>query len=1061
MPEKESEEEDDLYKEEKESTARYTKSLSVYEHALSLEKPNSFLKVFKIPGIVLFSCMSGYILGRGGYTPLVLIPLLYTIAYVFYRRIGEFKKGVEAFIYFSIRKQTVSKYEQVNWMNEIMEKTWRYVESSVSKILLLRVNAILRKIKLPMINDIKLEEFTLGGQPPVIEGIRIRHSDKESLIMDVSMHFMPTMADDQKNVFELAGIEGRETDWNSNITLVARVGGSTAGFDIPFTLKNVSFRGNVRIKLFLTYDSTVVEGVEFSFLKQPLVGFNIVPLKTVDIMDIPGLATAIKKVIEMGVAKEALYPKKISVSLKPKSIYYVGVLVVHVHKLKASVDGEAVLEIGLNGRRGHKTQTVYDQNCNLVAYIPIKNMDETVTVFLKKPNETNALAIGSLGIEQVCMMSRVQSFVSLTNNLGYLDVSASYFPKLDVEKIPEEEMPKSAIVTAKLIQLIDMVDVVGQPYKSLHVRVTAYLKEKRTPGRDPSNMSAAELMGAQGQSPAQSATNGSSTDSEEDVQEETSSPVQIDEVLGVFTTSIARNTVSPAFDESFVFYTRDTKRTTLTVEAFDKTRLLGTFTVNVKRGIGISYGTFDFWRLNTGRAKLAFSAEYVYMTRVKMQKYQYIRSVCFEYVNRPGVYSGYIVTQGRIVQVPPFFSEGSGAQHAKVYVPVLSEDEISKFIMYYHNEVFGGCELVSGETYVGDTLIKMSYKDIPIQRSDGEYSRTESMESSVESTPRVPHSTESLQKQEQKQEQEQGSVIAEAESDTLEPNESEEETEKNKSEGSDAQDKPAVANERNEPDELVASDPDSDSASTSASVSVAETSTKTETTTTEASEHCSFIQMRVIVCRVNHPIFLEFTKDDIVLDRSAPSSGKKLPGEFFFFTETNISVYTVKEGFLIGRFILSKTSGRHEIKLAHGQLFVVDVYNRWFCSYSPMYLQSGDLSFSISEMTVNDLPDMEIFSNVFVEVAIKDKAYVTTPNQDIERPAFSERFVFSVFRPLDLLDFRVYGWTLMKEKKLLGEYTLPVSAIPPGESSLVLPIQGTYADAIKTVYNTTCAIYLS
>jgi len=1036
--------EERLSERERKTAQSYAKVLAQYEGALLKEKPNNLFQVLKAPGVVFVGCVGGYFLGSAGVGAWALLPLLYLVSFVFLRRIKEFKRGIESFIYFSVRKQTAPKFEKVNWMNEIMEKTWRYAESNISKIALLKVNAILRGMKIPMVNDVRLDRFTLGGHPPVVEGIRVRGSDRESLVVDMSVHFLPSTDGprmEERGEKPTEEETEKKTEWNSDITFTARIGGGFAGVNMPFTLKNFMFKANVRVKVFLTYDATVVEGVEFSFLKQPEVDFNILPLRIIDIMDIPGLATAVKKSIEVGVAKEALYPKKICVAIKPKSVYYVGVVVVHMHKAVSLIEKEFYIDIGLNGRKGKDVVHVTDPACNFVAHLPIKNQDQTVTIFARSSETEEPLAMASVGIEKICMRGRTQGLLSFSNEMGHLDVSLSYLPKISVEKATEEEKPKSAIITVKIVQLIDMVDLAGKTYKNLSAKVTACLKEKKAPGKNPAEMSAVELMPTETKATSPTATNESSTESDEEEHAPTREQRPQYEVLGKFSTKSSRDTVSPSFDEAFVFYTRDTKRTYVTVEAFDGENMLGTFNVNIRRGVSISYGTFDFWNLNTGKAKIAFSAEYVCMSKIRMPRYTHIRRVQIGKIGEPEVYTGYVVTEGRVVSVPAFFSGGIGKQHAVVLVPIVSTKEISKLVVYLRGELFGGCEIVSGDTVIGEVPAVMEYTDVPIRSKEPEKAQTERANEAApmgstednEKSEDAPVSEGITQEEGEKNEggekaaRKEGVLGAAGESGATYSDTEKEE----------------VAEES-----LNISETHSDGAVEKAGRGVVDEMSQITLGKERAEERekCIFVQMRVVVCRVHHPIFLEFSKNEVVLDRSAPSAGKKLCGEFFFFTDVSVSVYTVKEGFLIGKFILSKSSGRHEIKLTHGQSFVVDVCNRWLFLTPPKYIQSGKLTLGGFKVQISDLPEIEIFSSVFLEISVKDQTHATEPEKNFENVKFEDVCSFSVFVPLDMLEVRMFAWTLLREKREIGSAFIPLVSLSLGRSMLQIPVSSVYAE---------------
>lgn len=1006
----ESSEEDEFVREERNSAEKYAKSLAQYENALALDKPSSLFRILKIPGIVFFAGVGGYVLGWLDFRPWIVIPLLYVIGFVFLSRIKEFKRSMEAFVYFSIRKQTVSKYEKVDWMNEVIEKAWRYVESNVSKELLLRVGPILRKVKVPMISDIRLDRFTLGGQAPVVEGIRVRHSSKESLILDVAMHFIPAIGEEMHS--EIDAPEGIKTNWNSNITLTIRIGSAGAGIDMPITLKNVSFRGSVRIKLNFTYDTTVIEGAEFSFLKQPVIGFNILPLKILDIMDVPGLATAIRKVVEIGIEKEVLYPKKISVALKPKSKYYVGALVVHIHKVVSQIKSDIFMSVGLNGRKGKDTLLISRDSSNFLVYLPIKNTDEFISINLHRKEDEVPVATASVQIEQICMRSRAQGILPFSNKQGYIDASIVFYPKVDVDKIGTDETPRSAIVTVKLAQLIDMVDIMGVPYKNLSVKATVSLRQKRIKNKDPADMSAAELMPDDNTSPGFSVTNESSTDSDEEIRKKSPATAVPNEILGVFTTGVVKNVTSPAFDEKFVFYTRDAKRTTITVEAYDKNRALGSFSVNIRRGISISYGTFDFWHMPAGRAKLLFSAEYAFMIKVGMQKYTHIRAVKMERASVQGIFTGYFVTNGRVVPAVPFLPYCSSEYNGYTFVPLLSTDEVTKYVAYMNEEVYGGCDVEQGESYIGDTQISISVKEYRLDRPKDDVS-VSTPDNSVENTDKSLKASSITQ--------------VDPVQDIAEPNTAQDTAQ------------PNTAQDIAEPNTVQ------DTAQDTAQDTTQDTAQDTVVLS-------PFIQMRVIVCRVNHPIFLEFSKDDVVVDRSASSTGKKLFGEFYFFSNVSISVYTVKEGFLIGKLHLSHSSGRHEIKLTHGQLIVIDVYNRVYSGTPRPIVQKGTLSLSILNMEISELSDPEVYASVFVEVAAGDKSLTTPSSKNISSPEFNSTFSFDLFTPTDSVEIRVFGWTLLKEKKFLGEIVLPGPSIPPGSSSISADIPAMLIDSTAPIY---------
>jgi Ca2+-dependent lipid-binding protein len=132
--------------------------------------------------------------------------------------------------------------------------------------------------------------------------------------MEIEALFMPIEISEDSSVFirKNAGFQ-----WNSKIVLTARVGSALmkVGVDIPVMIKSMSFRGKLRIQLKLTSEIPLVKTVEACFVEMPKIDFVLKPLKSFDLMDMPGLSNWMFATIYAVLGSQAVNPNKISIDL--------------------------------------------------------------------------------------------------------------------------------------------------------------------------------------------------------------------------------------------------------------------------------------------------------------------------------------------------------------------------------------------------------------------------------------------------------------------------------------------------------------------------------------------------------------------------------------------------------------------------------------------------------------------------------------------------------------------------------------------------------------------------
>ncbi|KAI8800910.1 hypothetical protein BJ742DRAFT_48849 [Cladochytrium replicatum] len=193
--------------------------------------------------------------------------------------------------------------ESVEWLNLFLQRFWLIYEPHLSTMLTETINLTLALSKPTFLDDLSLSEFTLGSNGPRIESVKSDPTaDEDQLVMDWDLNFYTVDEDD--GVRFGAGGEVR----NSKIELVARVGKGIASIPIPVLLTDLELRGvaQIRMKFMTTFPH--IKSVEFGFLEDPTLQFNLRPLKGMDLMDTPGLSNFVTDTI-MGILRSMLvYP---------------------------------------------------------------------------------------------------------------------------------------------------------------------------------------------------------------------------------------------------------------------------------------------------------------------------------------------------------------------------------------------------------------------------------------------------------------------------------------------------------------------------------------------------------------------------------------------------------------------------------------------------------------------------------------------------------------------------------------------------------------------------------
>jgi hypothetical protein len=200
--------------------------------------------------------------------------------------------------------------------------------------------------------------------------------------------------------------EIQPVQWNSKIVLVARIGKGFVGVDVPVMIKELSFRGKLRVQIELMNDLPLLKQVQLTFMEQPKIDFILKPLKAFDLMDLPGLSNWLMGTINDNVEAQLVNPNMITINIagtieKIKT----GVLKIKINGTQGIrfPDGaEPFIRIELNGKVRGKTPQAKggDEDIRGKFYILTKSLDKPLK-FVLMANKEQVLGTASFPLDML------------------------------------------------------------------------------------------------------------------------------------------------------------------------------------------------------------------------------------------------------------------------------------------------------------------------------------------------------------------------------------------------------------------------------------------------------------------------------------------------------------------------------------------------------------------------------------------------------------------------------------------------------------------------------------
>ncbi|KAG0441179.1 hypothetical protein DMUE_1246 [Dictyocoela muelleri] len=442
-------------------TEDYKKSITEFQNILDMDVGNELFVFLHMPMFIVVFTFTSYLAGRLQFGIPIFIFVAYASVCYFRRRMKRFKDSMTCLVYKQARRKKVeNNWETTEWVNYIIERVWNEIEETVSIEVMKNVNPILHEKCPPGFSRLRLSRFTLGSTAPTISGICFYdREDLDVIQLDAEVSFVPLeIGKSGYNYITRRKCQTRQ--WNSKIILVARLGTRVKGIgvDLPIMVKDLSFSAKARIILRLTKKIPFLKELEFCFLDLPKIEFNLRPLKTVDVMDVPGLSRWINSIINSSMKKMLVNPNSIKIDLEKTDeikSFYVGIILVSFYETNYSKAGNFIGQIEMDGQKlyhtGEKTGPMFA--FNEYFYLLTENINDIIGMKVYGHGLGNdLLGETTLNVKKIRMISNVYEKLRFwkTGELIFtIDSQSSFFPITT-------EITNCAIVSVKIIQVVDL-----------------------------------------------------------------------------------------------------------------------------------------------------------------------------------------------------------------------------------------------------------------------------------------------------------------------------------------------------------------------------------------------------------------------------------------------------------------------------------------------------------------------------------------------------------------------------------------------------------------------------
>ncbi|KAG7450195.1 tricalbin [Guyanagaster necrorhizus] len=353
-----------------------------------------------------------------------------------------------------VKTRLASESESADWINNFLDRFWLIYEPVLSATIVSSVDQVLSSSTPAFLDSMRLSTFTLGTKAPRIDHVRTFPKTPDDIVMmDWGVSFTPN---------EISEMTAKQvaSKVNPKIVLSVRVGKGLATAVMPILLEDISFKGNIRIRMKLMTNFPHVQIVDICFLEKPVIDYVLKPIggETLgfDIANIPGLSSFIREMTHSTLGPMMYDPNVFTLNLEQllsgaPSDSAIGVLQVTVHSargIKGSKIGggtpDPFVAFTINNRaelaRTKCKHNTYNPTWMETNFILVNNLTESLVFNLYDYNDHRKNTLLGSSIFELTRLQEDATQEGMETQLlmdgkerGELRYDVSFFPVLHLE----------------------------------------------------------------------------------------------------------------------------------------------------------------------------------------------------------------------------------------------------------------------------------------------------------------------------------------------------------------------------------------------------------------------------------------------------------------------------------------------------------------------------------------------------------------------------------------------------------------------------------------------------
>ncbi|KAI9029637.1 C2 domain-containing protein [Phycomyces nitens] len=291
--------------------------------------------------------------------------------------------------------------ESVDWLNNFVEHFWLIFDPVMSAYVIENMDTYLVDYLPSFLDSVRLTTFTLGSRPFRIEAVKtIPTTESNTVCMDWTVAFTPT---DVSNMTQ----KEIELKVNPKVALNIRLGKGMVGTAFTVLVEDMSFRGQMRVKMKLISKFPHVKLVEACFLDYPQFDYVLKPLGGdtfgFDVNNIPGLQGFVRDQVHAVLGPMMYYPNVFSFDVEKffsgelDITQANGVLAITVYSCSTIDSGDTTLnpfirffldkaqELGRTSVRENTLQPIWNET----HFLLLNNLNSIMTLELRSHSTSN------------------------------------------------------------------------------------------------------------------------------------------------------------------------------------------------------------------------------------------------------------------------------------------------------------------------------------------------------------------------------------------------------------------------------------------------------------------------------------------------------------------------------------------------------------------------------------------------------------------------------------------------------------------------------------------------